>query len=96
MHCIREFLSRSKAATTLLIPCYQCYEHIIEFTKIIIHVLNVTTSGTNEFPLKKCSYHYGNSAGLQYEAVEIRRCLLEGTLLTSLSGRRGVMDILSA
>ncbi|KAH3777270.1 hypothetical protein DPMN_178747 [Dreissena polymorpha] len=43
----------------------------------------LTPTGTNEFPLKEGSYHFGNSAGLQYEATEIRRCLLEGKLLTS-------------
>ncbi|XP_052233701.1 trans-1,2-dihydrobenzene-1,2-diol dehydrogenase-like isoform X3 [Dreissena polymorpha] len=40
----------------------------------------LTPTGTNEFPLKEGSYHFGNSAGLQYEATEIRRCLLEGAI----------------
>ncbi|KAL4220384.1 hypothetical protein ACF0H5_020787 [Mactra antiquata] len=39
-----------------------------------------TPTGTFEFPLKENKYCYPNSAGLHYEVIGIRECLLKGLL----------------
>ena len=37
-----------------------------------------TPSGVLEFPLKTAEYNFINSAGLQFEAADVRDCLQKG------------------